>query len=212
MYQPQYCEENAYFLTRALSERTDAAFAVFISNTDAAVPFWLQKAGGAKSDGGVVWDYHVIVVTRGGDGVVDGGAPSAASAAPLTDGTGGAGGASLVWDLDSTLPFPTPLADYAEHGLRAHGSAGLPARFRRLYRVVPAAALLRKFASDRSHMRSGDGNWLAPPPPWEPIVSDSGETMNLNRWRCMDSPRDDGEFGVVMSEPDFLAFFFAPKR
>ncbi|MEM8932641.1 MAG: hypothetical protein AAGE94_15770, partial [Acidobacteriota bacterium] len=35
----------------------------------------------------------------------------------------------------------------------------------------------QQFASDRSHMRSGEG-WTEPPPPW-PEIQAPGQTMNL---------------------------------
>jgi hypothetical protein len=55
-------------------------------------------------------------------------------------------------------------------------------------RVVPAASLLRHFASDRSHMRRPDGSWSAPPPQYPCISAQDGSgcCMNLQRYRDME--------------------------
>ncbi|KAK1548800.1 hypothetical protein Q3G72_032513 [Acer saccharum] len=53
------------------------------------IPLWHQKAS-KRADGVILWDYHAVCIQRkrGGD-------------SPC-----------LVWDLDSSLPFPSPLASY----------------------------------------------------------------------------------------------------
>ncbi|QCD86596.1 Protein N-terminal glutamine amidohydrolase [Vigna unguiculata] len=55
----------------------------------AQIPLWNQKAS-KRADGMILWDYHVICIQ-----IKQGNVPS------------------LVWDLDSTLPFPSPLPLYA---------------------------------------------------------------------------------------------------
>ncbi|KAF5841706.1 N-terminal glutamine amidase-domain-containing protein, partial [Dunaliella salina] len=101
---------------------------------------------------------------------------------------------ALVWDLDTTLPFPCEGTQYAKEALRA-STLLLPPDFARLYRVVPASLYLEHFCSDRSHMKTSraslgsdshstegvsesggccddkaDGaSWSSPPPPWPPI-------------------------------------------
>lgn len=54
-----------------------------------------------------------------------------------------------------------------------------------MFRLVPAAALLQHFASDRSHMRKSDGSWCAEPPQYPCITAADGATMNLARYRDM---------------------------
>jgi hypothetical protein len=49
------------------------------------------------------------------------------------------------------------------------------------FRVVDADALLARFGSDRSHMRTHDGRYLHPPPPWPPPAAPIGES-NLLRF------------------------------
>ena len=40
---------------------------------------------------------------------------------------------------------------------------------RRKFRVIPAESFLRTFASDRSHMKKPNGEWIKTPPPYLPI-------------------------------------------
>ena len=39
----------------------------------------------------------------------------------------------------------------------------------RLFNVVPGAEYIKSFSSDRSHMLDNQGNYISPPPEWEPI-------------------------------------------
>ncbi|PPD76956.1 hypothetical protein GOBAR_DD26113 [Gossypium barbadense] len=190
---PFYCEENVYFLCKKLcsSEIADAQgsdlFVVFISNdnkqallqvkssksfaflkndgesifytlvtSELPIPLWHQKAS-HRADGVILWDYHVICVQRKKDG-----------------------GTHLVWDLDSSLPFPCPLATYVSETIRP--SFQLFSEFQRFFRVVHAPLFLRHFASDRRHMKDSEGNFTAQPPPYEPIVAEDGSVHNLNEY------------------------------
>ncbi|KAB2013088.1 hypothetical protein ERO13_D09G118100v2 [Gossypium hirsutum] len=159
---PFYCEENVYFLCKKLcsSEIADAQgsdlFVVFISNDNKQIPLWHQKAS-HRADGVILWDYHVICVQRKKDG-----------------------GTHLVWDLDSSLPFPCPLATYVSETIRP--SFQLFSEFQRFFRVVHAPLFLRHFASDRRHMKDSEGNFTAQPPPYEPIVAEDGSVHNLNEY------------------------------
>ncbi|MBA0786936.1 hypothetical protein Gotri_025535 [Gossypium trilobum] len=110
------------------------------------IPLWHQKAS-HRADGVILWDYHVICVQRKKDG-----------------------GTHLVWDLDSSLPFPCPLATYVSETIRP--SFQLFSEFQRFFRVVHAPLFLRHFASDRRHMKDSEGNCTAQPPPYEPIVAE----------------------------------------
>ncbi|XP_039063825.1 protein N-terminal glutamine amidohydrolase [Hibiscus syriacus] len=157
-----YCEENVYFLCKKLcsSGIADAQgsdiFVVFISNDNKQIPLWHQKASN-RADGVILWDYHVICVQRKKDGDTH-----------------------LVWDLDSSLPFPCPLATYVSETFRP--SFQLFSEFQRFFRVVHAPLFLRHFASDRRHMKDSEGNWTAQPPPYEPIVAEDGSVHNMNEY------------------------------
>jgi len=92
----------------------------------------------------VVWDYHAIALSF--------------------DGKRG-----LVWDLDSALPFPCEARRYLDSSFPAE----IPARFRPWFKCVLRGEFLDRFASDRRHMRDGEGRFIAPPPPWPPIQPDT---------------------------------------
>ncbi|KAF8094403.1 hypothetical protein N665_0364s0024 [Sinapis alba] len=165
---PYYCEENVYLLCKTLCENGVAdetgsdLFVVFISNEKKQVPLWHQKAS-TRADGIVLWDYHVICVQR----------KKESDSEPL------------VWDLDSTLPFPSLLASYVTETIQP--SFQLFAEFQRFFRVVHAPLFFKHFASDRRHMKDPDGSWTAQPPPYQPIVAQDGVLHNLSEYITMSS-------------------------
>lgn len=151
-YARQYCEENVWWLARDRTLAGDAAEVVVVSNLGRTVLVHAQQAG---DDGApVVWDYHVVLATR----------------AP-----GGVEAAVEVWDLDSTLGAPLP----AHRWLDASFDPATPSVLAPLFHVVPVDLYLCELASDRRHMRTPDGGWIAPPPPWPPI---GGGAHDLERW------------------------------
>ncbi|KAJ6921864.1 protein N-terminal glutamine amidohydrolase [Populus alba x Populus x berolinensis] len=159
---PFYCEENVYFLLKKLCKDgvADAdgsdLFVVFISNDKKQIPLWHQKAS-TRADGIILWDYHVICIQRKREG-----------------------NSHLVWDLDSSLSFPSPLASYVSETIRP--SFQLFSEYQRSFRIVHAPIFLRFFASDRRHMKDSVGNWTAEPPAYEPIVAEDGTIHNLNEY------------------------------
>ncbi|CAH9105524.1 unnamed protein product [Cuscuta epithymum] len=171
---PFYCEENVYQLCKKLCAdglaNPDASdlFAVFICNDKKQVPLWNQKAS-HRADGVVLWDYHVICIQKRKD----------------------ESSSDLVWDLDSTLPFPSPLASYIAETTRP--SFPLFSEFKRYFRIVHAPIFLKSFASDRSHMKDAAGNWQSQPPAYEAIVAEDGTLNNLNQYiqiSCEDALKD----------------------
>ncbi|KAF5750220.1 protein N-terminal glutamine amidohydrolase-like [Tripterygium wilfordii] len=168
---PFYCEENVYLLCKKLCSNgiADAQgsdlFVVFISNEKKQIPLWHQKAS-QRADGIVLWDYHVICVQR----------------------KKGHETPHLVWDLDSSLPFPSPLTSYVSEAIRP--SFQLFSEYERFFRIVHAPVFLRCFASDRRHMKDSNGNWSKQPPGYEPIVAEDGTTHNLNEY--IDMKTSDG--------------------
>ena len=76
----------------------------------------------------LVWDYHVIVLLA------------------LPDSP------PLIYDLDSTLPFPTPGPLFTADVLRDPSRYRLPEIPRR-FRVVSYPHFRARFASDRRHMK-----------------------------------------------------------
>ncbi|XP_042371503.1 protein N-terminal glutamine amidohydrolase [Plectropomus leopardus] len=98
VYTSCYCEENVWKLCEFVrTERTaplEDLFVVFISNENRMVPLWRQKSG--RGDQPVIWDYHVVLLHV---------APQSSS--------------SVVYDLDSELPFPCSLKLYTAAALRS---------------------------------------------------------------------------------------------
>ncbi|GMH29387.1 hypothetical protein Nepgr_031230 [Nepenthes gracilis] len=160
---PFYCEENVYMLCHKLctSGIADAKgsdlFVVFISNEKRQIPLWRQKAS-QRADGIALWDYHVICIQR-----------KRHDNSPY-----------LVWDLDSSLPFPSPLDLYVSEAIRP--SFQLFSEYQRFFRIVHAPIFVRTFASDRRHMKDASGNWTAQPPPYDPITAEDGTIHNLNEY------------------------------
>lgn len=143
------------------SLRGDRVFVCFMSNAFQQLTIWKQKIGDPQNDGGVVWDYHVIVIVRP-DPAEIGGKCSCAKSIGLSSSARAAqppcACAAWVYDMDSSLPFPCPMPLYARAAFRAHlpEPAGLGPTARRkrerLFRVCGAHQFLQQFASDRSHM------------------------------------------------------------
>ncbi|XP_059668412.1 protein N-terminal glutamine amidohydrolase [Cornus florida] len=197
---PFYCEENVYLLCKKLQENGVAEaegsdlFVVFISNEKKQVPLWYQKAS-HRADGVILWDYHVICIQRKKD----------------------VNSSHLVWDLDSSLPFPSPLATYVSETIRP--SFELFSEFQRFFRVVHAPIFLRSFASDRRHMKDSVGNWISQPPAYDAIVAEDGTVHNLNQYNEISTAdvKNVGidstdavfvqKFGVLVSENQLEDFF-----
>ncbi|XP_031262852.1 protein N-terminal glutamine amidohydrolase [Pistacia vera] len=163
LHTPFYCEENVYLLCKKLCANGTAdadgsdLFVVFISNEKKQIPLWHQKAS-KRADGITLWDYHVVCIQRKKDG----------------------DSPCLVWDLDSSLPFPSPLTPYVSETIRP--SFQLFSEFQRYFRIVHAPIFIRYFASDRRHMKDSAGNWVAEPPTYEPIVAEDNNVHNLNEY------------------------------
>jgi protein N-terminal glutamine amidohydrolase len=82
--------------------------------------------------------------------------------------------ARIVLDLDDRERFAWPLADWLAHAFR---TATPPAQ-QPCFRVVPQAAFLATFSSDRRHMRDATGRELQPFPPWPaPFRRELGHTL-----------------------------------
>ncbi|CAN0268880.1 unnamed protein product, partial [Phaeothamnion confervicola] len=159
-YVENYCEENVYRLCERCISASSAAecYAVVVTNAARKVPIWCQRCAETREEH-VLWDYHVILLVRN-----------------ATE-----SGSTLVFDLDSTLPFPCDAVTYIRESFRPH--ATLDGRLRQCFRVVAAAEFVQHFASDRSHMRDENSNWVSPPPPYSPIRGPkAGSAMNLDDW------------------------------
>ena len=96
----------------------------------------------------------------------------------------------MVWDLDTRLELPTEVSAYLDATFPTLSAelAHMAPRFR----VVSAAEFVATFRTDRSHMKNDDGDWIAPPPPWEPV----GAAGAANQQRFVDL--DDGVAGEIL--------------
>ncbi|KAM9824715.1 protein N-terminal glutamine amidohydrolase [Neosynchiropus ocellatus] len=181
VYTSCYCEENVWKLCEFVrTEGTtpmDQVFAVFISNDKKVVPLWKQKTG--CGDEPVFWDYHVVLLHAG------------TQCEPL------------IYDLDTAMPFPCTLEQYATEALRSDHE--IKPQFHRKLRVVPCACFLKNFASDRSHMKDAFGQWKMPPPHY-PAISNTACQMNLNEFVSMDARVG---WGRVFTLENFLRSFIA---
>ena len=96
-YASCYCEENIYLIIKKYNdmqlevgviERKKLYYAVIISSVSKKTPIWGQKSNSRTPEDPVLWDYHVIMVSKNLDGD------------------------ALVYDFDSTMPFPCSAIDY----------------------------------------------------------------------------------------------------
>ncbi len=142
MYARDYCEENIWHLARNAQFAAVESYVVCMSNKERTCALWSQRASPA-ADQPVIWDYHVILIANVGQ--------------------------MGVFDLDSTLNFPTPILEYLD---RTFGPAEkLPVRWQSRFRLVSRAQYIEGFFSDRKHMRNANGSWRSPPPEWDNIQS-----------------------------------------
>ncbi|CAM1302140.1 WDYHV1 (predicted) [Pycnogonum litorale] len=178
IYTNCFCEENVYKLCEYVKETSKELLCycnvVFVSNFKQKVPLWKQKAGEVANDGLVVWDYHVIMIYY---------VPSS-------------GKVAQVYDFDSTLSFPCQFDLYSKETFRPRFP--LKEQYQRKFRIISGNDYLRKFSSDRLHMRNEDGSWVKAPPPYPPILSSDG-SVTLLRFIDMRSDNDLGEV-IVLNE------------
>uniref|UniRef100_A0A1L8DA99 Protein N-terminal glutamine amidohydrolase n=1 Tax=Nyssomyia neivai TaxID=330878 RepID=A0A1L8DA99_9DIPT len=180
-----YCEENVWKLCEQVKKNNPVelakSYAVFVSNTGRTVPLWRQKAG-RGDDKVVIWDYHVFFMHCVGPN------------------------RCLVYDLDTTLPFPTYFHKYVTETFRS--DLALRPEHHRVFRVIPAEEYLAEFASDRRHMRRPDNTWIKPPPPYPPIAT-NGTSHSLDDFICMTPGKGPGS---VHSLSQFVHMFYKPPN
>jgi len=185
VYTSCYCEENVFKMIENYPGNIANIFAVFISNPQKQCAIWRQKSS-ADPDFPVIWDYHVIAIEKNDTGCV-------------------------VYDLDSTLPFPSNLEAYANQAFRPktsiHNMDLLLERFGQRFRPVKGSAFLESFSSDRSHMLN-NGEWMAKPPSYPPLFKDS---LGHNLFQFLDFSESSLP-GSWMDYQQFIDFFKADSQ
>lgn len=146
-YTPYYCEENIWYLCQ--NKKLDGLLkkVVIISNEQKSCRFWGQRAATSIATS-ICWDYHVILLSKKGQWE--------------------------VLDLDSLFGFPLDFEQYMKSTFR---NIDFGEAFSPLFRVIDSNEYVTKFSSDRSHMITQSGKWLAPPPPWPPIIRNEQNTF-----------------------------------
>ena len=114
----------------------------------------------------MMWDYHVILVFTHDSN-------------------------SLVFDLDTKLPFPVSFERYCEETFG--DEATIMEKFHRKFRVISGAEFLTSFSSDRRHMKDKDGKWMKPPPSWSCIRGCSDSEHNLESFISMEETTGVGQ-------------------
>ena len=122
---------------------------VFISNENKCCPFWNQNVA-VSGNRPICWDYHVVFICK----------------LELW----------LVWDLDTLAGFPIFCSDYLRLTFGEHDR--IPECHLPYFRVVEVDNFVHELSSSRSHMRTQTEEWLAPPPPWPPILQGNRNTLN----------------------------------
>lgn len=152
-YCPYYCEENVWRLLGRPEYGGRPCWALFVFGRAGRAAVFRQKNGHGPW-GLTLWDYHVVAVVPE-LGRLQGVAEPRASLS--------------IIDFDSQLGWPVPAAEWVNASLVP--PLGFPhdlGQAAPLARLVPGAEFVRRFYSDRSHMKNPDGSWQAPPPAWGP--------------------------------------------
>ena len=160
-YTSCYCEENVYllcdrFVHGGSEDSPNECWAAWISNPSKSVAVWCQQGRG--DEGLAVWDYHVILLAVFGTGLSK---------------------QFLVYDLDTTLPFPCQMEEYFQRAFRP--DEDINPRFRASFRLVNAREFLSSFSSDRSHMLnpSSETGYSAKPPSYPCILKPEISANNV---------------------------------
>ena len=149
-------------------------YVIFISNKEKKVPIWNQRSGSDDSRV-AVWDYHVVALYKGQK--FSSSTSIAIVTASKTNCAADFVNDSLIFDFDSSLPFPSSAFSYIEKCFAP--AIDYPLDYHPMFRVISASDYLSSFASDRSHMLKEGGNgYITKPPSYAPIRTDKS-TMNL---------------------------------
>lgn len=126
IYTPLFCEENIWWLAKALIEKGfdgTSMLVLFFSNPASSILLLNQRA--TEPGRLTQWDYHVVLQAD-----ID--------------------QQQWIFDFDSWVDFPDSIEHYLQHTFPLQTQ--LPEQYQSMIRVIPAASYLAHFYSDRSHM------------------------------------------------------------
>lgn len=188
LYCSHFCEENVWHLCSRFiasqgkegeakcEKETVNGYAIFITSTSKATPICNQRAASTRTEP-VLWDYHVIFLLKKH------------------------GYNSLIFDLDTTMDFPTDASEYCRSSFKMEKM--FPPQHRQIFRVVTAQEFVDNFASDRSHMKDSG----LPYPAW-PLIKGSKATTSMNLFELfvdVETEQSD-KIGKIMEREQFLHF------
>jgi len=121
-YTALFCEENIWQLARRrLAEGAAPDTLRVLFISNPQRQVVMLRQVRAGDEGYVVWDYHVVLQDAG-----------------------------LIYDFDTTLPFPVNAIDYFLDSFP--NQSALAEQYRAWVRFIPAQSFVERFYSDRSHM------------------------------------------------------------
>ena len=181
LYTPYFCEENIWHLCQHSQISSQEIRIIFISNDKKICPFFYQRACSSPQYP-VWWDYHVILICKERYWV--------------------------VWDLDTVLTCPIQVEDYLRFTFGDPDS--IPQPYSPRFKVIVRHQFIQKFSSDRSHMRTPSGQWVASPPPWPQIFHSGKNTLNNFIKMTPDTPLEpvftQQEFGLLFNSKNHSPF------
>ena len=169
LYTSLFCEENIWHLTRRMLE-------LGVASDSLSVLFFsnpdkqvvMFNQRRAGEQGYVVWDYHVVL--QAGE---------------------------LIYDLDTTLPFPVAALDYFIASFP--DQVVLEEQYRGWVRRIPALSFVENLYTDRSHMQGVISEEEFPS--WPSITPVHQQAILLSEyWDMLRSLADDSE---VMSVAEY---------
>jgi len=167
-YTPLFCEENIWQLAKRMLELgVDPGSMWVLFFSNPARQVVMFNQRNAGQQGYVVWDYHVVL--QAGE---------------------------LIYDPDTSLPFPVSAADYFRASFPSQSS--LAEQYRGFVRRIPAASFIENFYSDRSHMAEliGEDEY----PSWPVITPSHGQAVRLDEYWDVECALADGSEVMSVAE------------
>ncbi|VVC26234.1 Protein N-terminal glutamine amidohydrolase, alpha beta roll [Cinara cedri] len=177
VYTLSFCEENIWHLAKLIldlnKDTSDLkAYVIIMLNPNKCVHLWKQDS--PQKDGLLFRDFHTLVITEHQD-------------------------QTMVFDINTTLPFPVPFSHYCQEAVRNELTE---IDTKRYFRVIEAKTYLTEFSSNRGHMLEGD-NWISEPPNYPPILNQKKE-HNLESFISMECPN---KYGQLLNLDEFKTRF-----